>query len=518
MDDATTLSLGGITTPVQVRDTVDDPQMGEVPTTLMALADSLFADWTKGAAWSKDTFQDFSGSQLLQAIRLFTQKINFHRDQEDTPLLNPLELEEVVGRQAVSLPLPLQHLCRWTVLVRIGVRELRPDLLGLVTMAVMPPKGATKLSQPTETVGRTHYAVTHLMGNRFLCRGYCLNFNDDGDWILGGTENNRWVKDVWLTPGLVSIDTLVDMKRRKSLPSPNAKCSPSQERHLQRICNGHRTRLEKARKVAGLDSSNFSKAHGARLDLENKNIMQLILASVRALLAQAIVYKENRVLDSLAGQCGVTRATLLDDPTQVADAPAEVTHHLSRREAAFSHFRQCGSFVLPRGYMIFSAAKIPATIPVEVRTELTGVTGVAVGAAYLAARTDVPILRRSPAALPEIEDLTPLIDACGVPVLHGKIIENMDVITRDADGNEAEEGSQFMRFELEGTGAAEEMPLAPFLQKTSVRFLPMVIDFRRRRLRNDDMQGVHDGVHFAVSPDDVSRRFHPCRPNQQKSK
>lgn len=509
-DEFRTLQLGGDAAAVRIREVVETPQEQVLAAPVIGLTDQLLSIHTKGTAWPKELFFDQGGPAILQAIRLFCQKVNYARGELNEPLLNVLELEEIVEKQSVSLALPLQNLCRWTVLVRVGVRKLQRDLLGLVSMVPMPPQGSIKLNRPADNVGKTHHVVTHLFGERFLCRGYSLSCDAEGNWILGGPAGNRWFKDLWLTPGLQTVDSAVTAKRRKLSPSRGGKLSKRDERSVNQLCSAHRRRIEESRAASGMKAENFGAAHGARLDLENKAIMAAALMSIRALLAQIIVYREDARLDDIASRCGRTKADVIDDSSLATREEASFQYHLLCRHNAYKHFRPCGSFALPAGYMMFAEQGVPKHIPQEVRTELTGVSGIAVGAGYLANRTDVAALKRSPSALTEVEDLSPIIDVCGVSTLNGKIVEDMELIFRDAAGNEVSEGgTEFMRYTFAGSAPAE-MLLAEFLHKTSVRFVPMVVNFQRRRLFVEDLQGDQNGISWAVSFDDVNERFLPC--------
>lgn len=515
--DLKTLNLGGNTAAVEVRETAAAPKEQTFTAPAIGMADQLLDAYNNGTAWSKELFFERGCPEILQAVRLFCQKVNHARSEAQLPLLNILELEEVVEKQAVSLALPLQNLCRWTALVRVGVRKLQRDLLGLVAMVPMPPKGSVKMNRPADNVGKTHYVVTHLFGERFMCRGYALTFTKDGQWKLGGPEGNRWLKDLWLTPGLQTVDSLVAAKKRKLMPAHGVKMSARDSRNAHQICKAHRKKLEESRAAAGLKAENFGAAHGARLDLENKAIMGTALASIRALLAQIVVYREDAMLDDIAGRAGHTKADLIDDPTIAGREEEAFRYHLERRHRANRHLRPCGSFAWPQGYMVFAEMGIPDHIPTEARTELTGVSGVAVGADYLVKRYDVEALKTHPASLPEVEDLTPVIDVCGVSTLNGKRVEDMGLITRDAAGNEALEGAEFMQYTLTGREPAE-MPLAEFLRKTSVRFVPMVVNFQRRRIFAEDLQGIRDGVTWNVSFDDINPRFQSCPKKSGKSR
>jgi len=508
-DELRTLILGGEKAAVMIRETAEAPQEQSVAAPVIDLADQLFSNYTRGTAWSKDAFFDRGGPAILQAIRLFCQKVNFARSEKSEPLANVLELEQIVEKQSASLAIPLQNLCRWTVLVRVGVRKLQRDLLGLVSMIPMLPKGSIKLSRPADSVGKTHYVVTHLLGARFLCRGYALNCDDEGNWKLGGPLGNRWFKDLWLTPGLQTVDSLVTAKKRKLSPGQGSKLSKRDEQNVAQICGAYRKKLEEGRAAAGLKASDFGAAHGARLDLDNKAIMSAALASIRALLAQVIVYREDAVLDDIVGRAGRSKAELVDDSSLAGRETGSFEYHLERRRVAYKHFRDCGSFAMPAGYMVFSGQGMPGHIPQEARTELTGVSGIAVGTRYLSTRLDVEALKRNPSALPEVEDLSPIIDVCGVSTLNGKLVDNMEMIVKNQAGEEAAEGIEFMRYSCDGQPPAD-MPLADFLKKIAVRFVPMVVNFHRRRLFVEDLQGARDGVSWEMSFDDVNPRFLSC--------
>jgi len=507
LDEFQQLKMGGREVTTKVRETADEPQTANLATDTIELAEQLFQDYKKGTAWSKKLFNGRSGSQLIQALRLWAQKVDVDRVSSDEPVLNALELEEVVAKQAVSLALPLQTLCRWIVLVRIGVGRLRRELLGLVSMVPMPPCGSVRLGRPADHVSKTHYVVTHVLGDRIFSRGYLLRFTDQG-WKLGGKEGNKWSKDLWLTPGLQEVSAIVAAKRRKMMPNGNPPKGELQ--NINRTCKNLEKKLKASRQSAGISTDQFSKAHGARLDLENKNIMVATLASVRALLAQTIVYKENQTLDEIAARHDNSKFALLDDPSLAGDEQEAFLYHLQRRRQAQACFAELGKFVFPRGYMVFSETGIPDHVPPEVRVELTGVSGVAVGSEYLASRFDIPVLRKHAAALPEVEDLTPLIDACGISTLHGKMVDELDEIQKDAGAAGSED---YIRYRLVGEEPAD-MPKADFFRKTSVRFVPMVVNFNRKRLFAEDMQGVSNGVSFAISHEDVNERFNQCQPKK----
>ena len=514
-DELRTLKLGGGDTAVKIREVAEAPQEALVSEPVVELADQLFLDYNGKTAWSKSDFFEAGGPAILQAVRLFCQKVNFARSEAHEPILNVLELEEIVEKQSAALAVPLQNLCRWTVLVRVGVRKLQRDLLGLVSMIPMPPKGSIKLRRPADDVGKTHYVVTHLFGERFLCRGYSLKFDDAGQWTLGGPSGNRWFKDLWLTPGLQSLGSLMTAKQRKLAPR-SGEPSRREAKSIAQISGAYRKKISEARDAAGLKSEDYGAAHGARLDLENKAIMSAALASIRALLAQVVVYREDTTLDDIVSRTGRSKAEVIDDPSIAGRETESFNYHLERRRTAYRHFRDCGSFAMPAGYMVFSGQGVPAHVPQDARTELAGVSGVAVGAAYLSTRYDVEALKRNPAALPEVEDLTPVIDVCGVSTLNGKLVDNMELIVKDASGAEAEDGEEYMRYELVGC-SPKDMPLADFLKKTSVRFVPMVVNFRRRRLFPEDLQGNQGGIAWALSFVDVNPRFLSCKKKSGKS-
>lgn len=508
-DEIRTLNLGGNTAAVQVReDIVEAPKMDAVDEPTKALEGELFACFKRGgAAWPKELFLTRSSSEIVHAVRIFTQQINHERGKIDQRPLNAIELEELVARQSSSLALPLQHLCRWAVL-SAAARKMQRELLGLVTMVPMPPGGSVKFSAPTEEVGRTHYMVTHILGERFTCRGYSTNIDNDGNWLIGGACGNRWYKDIWLMPGLQTIEALVEARRRKLAPGRGTKpASSAQARQLAQLERS----LQSQRAAAGLSSDNFDEATGARLDLENKDIMIAALATVRALLAQVIVYQEDAIIDDVASRCGRTRAELVDDPDAAAKEAAAVRRHLKSRAYAYKHFRSVGSFAVPDGYMVFSQSGIPDQVPRDACTEITGVSGNAISVKHLEWHQRA-VLRRNPAALPEVEDLSPIIDVCGVPTLAGKLVDDMELVMCDASGNETtdEDGVEYMQYRFDGQETTAKMPLADFLHKAAVRFVPMVINFHRRRLHPEDMQGAKDGLAWELSFEDISRRFRPC--------
>jgi len=509
MTEIRTLSLGGGNAAVTVRESAEAPEDAVMTTRVVEFADKLLEAHTNGTVWTRRLFRDRSGSDIVQAIGLFTQKVNLAQAEKGKPLLNVLALEELINQLGISLALPLQNLCRWAVLVRLGVRTMRRDLMGMVAMVPMPLKGAVKLRNPTDRVGRTHHVVTHVFGTRLVARGYSLRMDSEARWHLGGARGNRWCKDLWITPGLHSVDALVTQHRRKLTPGRNKKQSRRDERNVNYLCKVYQNKIIQSRKSAGIQVENFGSAYGARLDLENKAVMAAVLSSVRALLAQAIVYKEDRLLDDIAGRCGRAKADLLDEPALAGREEEAFREHFARRTVAHTYFRACGRFALPMGYMVFAEHGVPKHIEESARTQLPGVSGVAVSSAYLVDRLDAAALRCSPAVLPEIEDLSPLIDACGVSTIKGSVADNLRLVTLDAAGEEADDGVEHMRYDVDGEVA--EMPLDEFLRRAAVKFIPMVKDFQRRRLFVEDLQGSASGIAWAMSFDDIKERFRACK-------
>jgi hypothetical protein len=513
MEELRNLTLGGDAAVVRAVEVVTESTR-DVDTSISEFAMQLTTAASSGAAWSKDMFRGRSGTEILQAIRVFTLNVNNQRVTAGEPMLNVLDLEQLVVRQVASLALPLQNLCRWSVLVRVGVRSLQRGLAGLVSMVPMPPKGSVKLNKPVFSAGRVDYVVAHVFGNRVYCRGYILQLTKEGEWILGGQDGNRWLKDLWLTPGLQDLDILTAARRRR-FGSSAGSASRRARRAATNASKSYRKRIEARREAAGLCPAGFGAAAGPRVDLENKALMATTLASIRALLAQAIVYKEDALLDEIAGRSGHTKAELINKPSIAGREEAAFRHHMSRRYEAYRHFRPYGTFVWPRGYMVFAETSVPESIPTEAQTELSGVSGVAVSSEFLSTCPDAAALRRCPSALPEVEDLTPIMDACGVSTIHGEVVEDMELVFRDENGDEASEGAEHMRYTAVGREPAE-MPLADFMRRTSVRFAPMVVDFQRHRLYVEDLQGNTNGIAWAVSFADVDRRFRPC-PKPSKS-
>jgi hypothetical protein len=497
----TTLHLGGDFAAVHARETSEQPQEGLATPEVSTMADTMFHDYLQGCPWPKETFFNKSGPDILQAVRLTCQKINFARTEDGVVPLNILELADVIEEQTRNLSSPLRILCTWTVLVRIGVRKLQRDLRGLIATVPMPSQGTVKLSQPADTVGKTHYVVTHLLGEKFLCRGYSMHITCDGDWILGGPEGNRWHKDLWLTPGIQSVDSILSAKQRKITPHGRG-ASGKEAAFVKRTLDDTRSRLERARRDAGIKAENFGAAHGARLDLENTAIMVAALACVRAMIAQVLSAKEDHILDDIAGRQGLTKAALTQAPALAGPEEAAFQHHVSRRTHANDAYRASGRFVIPQGYMVFAPQGVPSTIPEEVRTVIAGVHGVAVGAESLAS-FDYGQLRRSPAALSDVEDLTPLIDACGVSVVRGEVVNDMELVQEEG-------GEEYMRYYVTGR-EPQEMLVAEFLKGVTVKFLPMVIRCKRQRMFPEDMQGSQNGIYFAMSFEDVAERFIPCK-------
>lgn len=502
-----TLRLGGENAAVKVRETSEQPQEQTATPDIIRLADSMFHDYEQGQPWPKEGFFGKSGPEILQAVRLFAQKVNFSRTEQNLAPLNILELDDLVATHSKNLASPLQILCSWTVLVRIGVRKLQRDLLGLIAMVPMPPQGAVKLAQPADSVGKTHYVVTHLLGEKFLCRGYSMHVTRNGGWMLGGPDGNRWHKDLWLTPGVQSVEAILAAKRRKIEPA-GRKSNDKEASFVKKTLDETRSRLEKTRAAAGIKAENFGAAHGARLDLENRSIMQAALACVRAMIAQVLSVKEDQTLDEIVSRQGITKAATAQDPTQASSEEPAFRHHLARREHANGAYRACGRFVIPQGFMVFAAQNVPAGIPAEIRTEVAGVTGVAVNISDLSEETYLQ-LKHSPAALSDIEDLTPLIDACGIATISGQPILNMELVT--------EEGVELMRYYVANQEPAE-LPIAEFLKRALVKFVPMVIRTKRRRMFPEDMQGVQNGIDFALSFEDVCERFIPCKRNFSSNK
>jgi len=507
MTEIAMLQMGGVKAAVNVSEKAEKPQFHATMPQVNVLADHLFALYKQGAHWPKSVFSEHSSSVILQAVRLFCQQVNYERSQHDMPQLDPLQLEVLVAAQTVALVPPLQALCAWTVLARIGARAMRAKLAGHVAILPMPPRSGVKLSRPADNVGKTHYVVTHVYGDHFMCRGYVLRCKDNGEWELGAAGGNRWLKDLWLTPGLQTINALLEAKKQKLQRGHHG------SRRLQRSCNSYRRRIEHAREAAGLSTKNFGAAGGTRLDLENRAIMDASLACIRAMLAQVIVYREDGVLDGIVSRCKSTKAALLADATAAGPDAQAFRYHLQRWQTAHNHFKPVrGPLVFPRGYMVFPAASVPAGIPPDAHTaDIMGVAGVAVSAEYLATRDDAAQLRRHPAALPEVEDLTPLIAACGAATINGGApIDQLDVICKDAEGEEtADEGTLYMRYTVRGCEPVD-MLLDEFQRRAMVQFVPMVKNFQRRRLVAEDLQGTRHGVRFALSHLDISPRF-ACR-------
>jgi hypothetical protein len=502
-----TLRLGGENAAVLVREKSERPQEQTASPEVNAMADAMYHDFENGQPWLKETFFAKNGPDILQAVRLFCQKVNFSRTESNQHALNILQLADLVTQQSKNLASPLQILCDWTVLVRIGVRKLQRDLLGLIAMVPMPPQGNVRLAQPADSVGKTHYVVTHLLGEKFLCRGYAMRVTHDGDWVLGGADGNRWHKDLWLTPGIQSVEAIVAAKRRKIEPS-GRKANEKETAFVKRTLDETRSRLEKTRAIAGLKAENFGAAHGARLDLENKPIMQAALACVRAMIAQVLSAKEEQTLDEIAGRQGHTKTAIVQDPTLAGTEEPAFRHHLECREHANAAHRACGRFVVPQGFMVFASQSVPAVIPEELRTEVAGVVGVAVSAENLAG-FDYGQLKRSPAALSDVEDLTPLIDACGYAVVNGQPVIDMESVQEEG-------GAECVRYYVADQEPVE-LPAADFLKKAYVRFVPMVIRCKRRRMFPEDMQGSQNGVYFAMSFEDVAERFVPCKHHSNRS-
>lgn len=321
--------------------------------------------------------------------------------------------------------------------------------------------------------------------------------------MLGGADGNRWHKDLWLTPGIQSVEAILAAKRRKIEPHGSGRgLSSNETAFVKRTLDETRTRLEKSRAASGMRAEAFGAAHGARMDLENRAIMEAALDCVRSMLAQALSAKEDQTLDEIASRQGLTKAVLTQDPTQAGDEEAAFRQHLLRREHANTAFRACGRFVIPQGYMVFASQNIPTNITPEMRTEIPGVAGTAVNIEDLSAAEYVQ-LKHSPAALADIEDLTPLIDAAGVTTINGQSISNMELVTE-------EDGTELMRYYVVGQEPAE-LPVTDFLRRAFVKFVPMVIRTKRRRMTPEDMQGHQAGVDFAMSFEDVCERFIPCK-------
>ena len=228
--------------------------------------------------------------------------------------------------------------------------------------------------------------------------------------------------------------------------------------------------------------------------------MQAALSCVRAMIAQVLSAKEDQVLDEITSRQKCTKADAINDPTLTGTEETAFRHHLARRTHADEAYRACGRFVIPQGFMVFATQSVPASIPAEIRTEVAGVTGIAVSAQDLQG-FDYGQLKRNPAALSDVEDLTPLIDACGLPVINGQTVLNMESVD--------EEGTEYIRYYVSGREPAE-LPAAEFLKKAMVKFVPMVIRCKRKRMFPEDMQGNQNGIYYAMSFEDVAERFVPC--------
>jgi len=501
-----TLRLGGERAAVLVREQSEQPQDRTVSPAVSSMADAMFHDYEHGQPWLPETFFNKGGPDILQAVRLFCQKVNFSRTENNQYSLNIIQLADLVAKQSKALTSSLQLLCDWTVLVRIGVRKLQRDLSGLVAMVPMPPPAGVTLAQPADSIGKNHYVITHLLGEKFLCRGYAMHVTRDYDWVLGGAEGNRWHKDLWLTPGIQSVEAILAAKRRKLEPGGH-KSDGKEAAFIKRTLDGARTYLEKTRGAAGIKAANFGAAHGARLDLENKPIMQAALACVRAMIAQILSAKEDQVLDEIVSRHGISKTDGLQDPSLVGNEEASLRHHAEQREHANAAHTACGRFVIPQCFMVFAEQSIPDTISDEIRTTVDGQAGVAVSAENLTG-ADYGRLKRSPAALSDIEDLTPLINACGVAVVNGQQVINMESV---------EEGDTKCTKYYVADQAPVTLPTSEFNKKATVKFIPMVIRCKRKRLCPEDMQGSQGGVYFAMSFEDVAERFIPCSRQMTKS-
>lgn len=506
MQEAKTLSLGGSNTAVvHVKENSGSPpQVGDA---VAERVDRLLSAYPSGP-WPPNVFRHVSGPEIVQTIRLYAWRLNKARSEAGFPMLNPLELEQELAGRITEIPLPLQALCRWSVLVRIGVRRLQRDLLGLAAMIPLPSGGTMKRDRPTEVVGKTHYTVTHLHGSRFACRGYITQVNDAGEWKLGGEEGNRWLKDLWLTPGLRSVQSLVNTRRRQ-LP----KGRPDTEARCQR----YRKRIESQREEAGIKSSHFGEAYGARLDLENTAVIESALACVRAMLAQVLVYQADYQMDTIASRHGVTRSDILEGNVELAAGEAAAfQHHVKTREAAYGFFRSCGRFAIPQGYMVFSKGRVPPEAH-EFKCEIPGVSGEVVPISELMAPpgenkkpVDIAALKRNAAALPEVENLTPLMDLCGVEFIDGKMVTDANELDLDTRGTI----EPHMRYAVAGEDPVD-MPKDEFLQAAEMRFLPMVVDFQRWKMLPDYLRGVCDHVTYELGHEDVRGAF-ACRAKERE--
>jgi hypothetical protein len=228
--------------------------------------------------------------------------------------------------------------------------------------------------------------------------------------------------------------------------------------------------------------------------------METALSCVRGLLAQAVADREDQALDNIVQRCGQQGA--MRDSVDVGDEQPAFDAHKARRLHAYEQFRSAGRFVLPLGRIVFASMNLPTSAPADAFTAVEGVSGLTLSSEYLAGTPCADNLRRHSSAVAEIEDLTPLINACGLKVLDGNIVEITGMT--QADGPNAKP-VDYVSFT--DRGVAKRLPYSEFVSKTSVYFLPMIVNFQNENPTAEDLQGMQQGISYGLSNADVAGAF-----------
>lgn len=255
-------------------------------------------------------------TDVISAVQQFVTRENVARTAAGQAPFGPFEGDVFIHACCRELSHVAKRFLRWVFETRIGLANY--ELAGLAVLGYLLPSDTTLDNDQNIVVDIAHaFAVVLHTGfdRRIWCRGYLASCDvAEGEYFLGGAENNRWDKSVHGLP---------------SLSKPEGGYRPDQFAEP-------RARLELGRNREGQ--------------------FELILAMLRALRAFGVVEDSCRQLDGLARiYTKNRREQLIANPHLAGERQATVEYYVNLIEEAGFYFKDVGLRpILPTPYLGFA--------------------------------------------------------------------------------------------------------------------------------------------------------------------
>jgi len=445
------------------------PSQPKIPEQVKKITDRLIEEYAENTPWSPAVFFGVHAKDICRVIEAFCDEaINAHAT-ELGEWLSITELDDIIIEQTVNMPQVFVDLCRWAVLARVGAYRSRQALGGIVAAMPVFSRPEPLVPELQKKFGTGQYAILHRTDDHLSFRGYSMTYANDGQWLLGGREGNRWIKNLWVTPGILPAALL--------------------HSRLVRFGPEYSRKLLARRAVAGISLDTFFKVTGSSLDLENSGLLVAGLQMLRAMLSYIEVKQADELLQCIAKAIDAPVTELIGNPDIAGESASDVRSQVRIRTQACEHFCYSGYIPMPGGYLpISDDIAFSGAVPIP------GRRGLGIPVETLSRHPDVKYIRGDARQSIEIEDWAPVVRMCGQIIVGGVPATNI----RESDGKV---------FYTDNQGDEHTILQRDYRDMSSVRVKPMIVDMRREMITDEDLRGSRHGISWELSNQDVNRRF-----------